>query len=87
MSANEELTDQDARLSRKRPYLETHLAAEKDSSFRRKLNEFRKDGLWTDVVIAIPGQPDIKAHKNVLAAASSFFQAMFQVHTFVIKTY
>lgn len=32
----------------------------------------------TDVVIAVPEHPDINAHKIVLAAASPFFQTMFQ---------
>ena len=44
-----------------------------------KLNKFRKDGIMTDVVIAVPDHPDIDAHKIVLAAASPFFQTMFQV--------
>ncbi|CAG5108166.1 Oidioi.mRNA.OKI2018_I69.chr1.g3665.t1.cds [Oikopleura dioica] len=44
----------------------------------KSFSHFRKDGILTDVVIAVPGHPEIKAHKMVLAAASPFFEAMFK---------
>ena len=80
------------RRSRKRRKLQGRESptSEKNSNLRKicrrqmisRLNNFRKDGIMTDVVISIPGQPDIDAHKIVLAAASPFFQTMFQVHDF-----
>ena len=72
-------------LSRKRKNGEEEIQRE-EKVFRgqfKSFSDFRKDGILTDVVIIVPGHPEIKAHKMVLAAASPFFQAMFKVKTSV----
>ena len=60
---------------------------EKNSSMRKlcknkmisSFSHFRSEGILTDVVIVVPGSPEINAHKIVLAAASPFFETMFKV--------
>ncbi|CAG5108164.1 Oidioi.mRNA.OKI2018_I69.chr1.g3664.t1.cds [Oikopleura dioica] len=67
-------------LSRKRRKSEEEIRQDEKAT-RTQFNsfsDFRKDGILTDVVIIVPGHPEIKAHKMVLAAASPFFQAMFK---------
>ena len=41
------------------------------------LNSMRGDGLLTDVTLVSSEGEEIKAHKNILAASSPYFYAMF----------
>ena len=48
------------------------------SDLLSSLNSMRQDGVLTDVILATSGgQHEVKAHKNVLAARSPYFYAMF----------
>src|SRR6218665_639071 len=65
-----------AKLTKHRRHRKAKLAdSSEDVEFRRCLNQFRKEEMFTDVVVTV-GNSKFSAHRNVLAARSEKLKAM-----------